>query len=565
MESARRKTSQEKVSAKVKSAAEDRVKVFCRIKPVPNDESCLKVRSHTEVSLLPPETRASHHQQNGREIRHSFSYVFDEQASHKEVFDRVALPLVENLIRGKNGVIFAYGVTGSGKTFTMAGRPQDGGVVPRCLDVIFNSISSNLATKYVFLPDRINGFGIQSDSGAVMNGQHELHSGRSLRMQKNDTHFGQRIPDDTKIEGIINANSTYAVFVTYVEIYNNAVFDLLEDVSKDAIRLNKLQVKNIREDAYHNMYVHSVTEVEVKSTEEAFEVFSKGQKRKRMAMTILNPESSRSHSVFTIRLVQAPLYSQGESSLTYMKATHISQLSLVDLAGSERTKRTNNCGQRLREAGSINNSLMTLRTCLKVLRDNQLHKYRRLVPYRYSKMTLLFKRFFEGEGRVQMIVCVNPNVDEYAETVHVMKFSEMTQEVQTDFILPEVRKKHNLVSKEALREVEENWNGESDYSTNTNNDHAQMSPDLVMKRCIIFKEWQKMFHDFYNKFRDVEEEKSLAEHECFSWPTAVDQGVNKMIALRNRMVSYESKLKNMNKQIKEEEADTLSIKQELQY
>jgi kinesin family protein 23 len=66
----------------------------------------------------------------------------------------------------------------------------------------------------------------------------------------------------------------------------------------------QLQVKIVREDACHNMYVHSVTEVEVKSTEEAFEAFYKGQKRKRMAITTLNSESSRSHSVFTIRLVQ---------------------------------------------------------------------------------------------------------------------------------------------------------------------------------------------------------------------------------------------------------------------
>jgi kinesin family protein 23 len=63
-------------------------------------------------------------------------------------------------------------------------------------------------------------------------------------------------------------------------------------------------VKIVREDANHNMYVHSVTDVEVKSTEEAFEAFYKGQKRKRMAITTLNSESSRSHSVFTIRLVQ---------------------------------------------------------------------------------------------------------------------------------------------------------------------------------------------------------------------------------------------------------------------
>jgi kinesin family protein 23 len=72
----------------------------------------------------------------------------------------------------------------------------------------------------------------------------------------------------------------------------------------------QLQAKIVREDATHNMYVHSVTEVEVKSTQEAFEAFYKGQKRKRMAVTTLNSESSRSHSVFTIRLAQVSVHSE---------------------------------------------------------------------------------------------------------------------------------------------------------------------------------------------------------------------------------------------------------------
>lgn len=113
-----------------------------------------------------------------------------------------------------------------------------------------------------------------------------------------------------------------------------------------------LQTKLVREDARHNMYVHGVTEVEVKSATDAYAVFASGQKRKRMAQTTLNVESSRSHSVFTLRLVQAPLNERGETIVQDRKALVISQLSLVDLAGSERTNRTNNSGQRLREAGT---------------------------------------------------------------------------------------------------------------------------------------------------------------------------------------------------------------------
>jgi kinesin family protein 23 len=125
----------------------------------------------------------------------------------------------------------------------------------------------------------------------------------------------------------------------------------------------------------------------------------------------LNAESSRSHSVFNIRVVQAPL--DGQVSLndhcsyhgiktkeglsfylkgaTLEKMLTVGQLSLVDLAGSERNSRTKTTGERLREAGSINNTLMTLRSCMEILRENQLNGTNKMVPYRDSKITHLFK------------------------------------------------------------------------------------------------------------------------------------------------------------------------------
>lgn len=191
-----------------------------------------------------------------------------------------------------------------------------------------------------------------------------------------------------------------------------------------------LQTKIIREDCEHNMFVHGVTEMEVHSVEEAMQAFYVGQKRKRMGNTTLNAESSRSHCVFTIRLVQAPTDQLGEHIVQDRSKIVVSQLSLVDLAGSERTNRTKNTGERLREAGNINNSLMTLRNCLEALRENCNTGGSKMVPYRDSKMTHLFKNYFDGEGTVKMIVCVNPRSEDYDETVQVMKFAEITQEVQ---------------------------------------------------------------------------------------------------------------------------------------
>ena len=111
------------------------------------------------------------------------------------------------------------------------------------------------------------------------------------------------------------------------------------------------QSRLLREDSAHNMYVAGATEMEVKSTEEAFEVLWQGQRRRRVAETQLNHESSRSHSVFTIRLVQAPLNQTGDEVLQDKNKVATAQLSLVDLAGSERTSRTKSDGDRLREAG----------------------------------------------------------------------------------------------------------------------------------------------------------------------------------------------------------------------
>ncbi|KAM3955684.1 kinesin family member pavarotti [Aphomia sociella] len=406
----------------------DPVYVYCRLRPMQRDGNtpCTKIISPTTVLLTPPSTALSYRNENNKTMKYTFREVFPPETSQQDVFDKVAMPLVEGLMKGKNGLLFTYGVTGSGKTFTMTGEPNNCGILPRCLNIIFKTINDYQAHKYIFKPDKMNMFDVQTEAEAMLERQQELHKFKTGRKNNSNPDLAMSSTDITKIEGL-NEDNQYAVFVTYVEIYNNSVFDLLEDgppITKN------LPVKIIREDGAHNMYVHGVTEIEIKSAEEAFDAFYLGLKRKRMAHTNLNAESSRSHSVFTIRLVQAPVDAEGEAVIQNKKFLSISQLSLVDLAGSERTNRTKNTGQRLREAGNINKSLMTLRTCLEILRENQISGTNNMVPYRESKITHLFKNFFEGEGQVRMIVCANPRAEDYDETLQVMRFAEMAAEVE---------------------------------------------------------------------------------------------------------------------------------------
>ncbi|XP_069622544.1 kinesin-like protein KIF23 isoform X7 [Ranitomeya imitator] len=423
---------------KPNSGQKDPVGVYCRVRPLsPTDqECCIEVINETTVQLHPPDGCRVNRNGEYKETQYSFKQVFGTELTQKDVFDVVAKPLVEDLIRGKNGLLFTYGVTGSGKTYTMTGSPGQGGLLPRCLHMIFNSIHDFQAKRYVFKTDDKNGIEVQNEVDALLerqkrDGQQQVVPRTPVGRQKLEPEFADmiNIEDGCKVAEV-DEDSVYSIFVSYIEIYNNYIYDLLEEVPIDPIKPKPPQSKILREDQNHNMYVAGCTEVEVKTTEEAFDVFWRGQKRRRIANTQLNRESSRSHSVFIIKLAQAPLDADGDNVLQEKEQVSLSQLSLVDLAGSERTNRTKAEGSRLREAGNINQSLMTLRTCIEALRENQLCGTNKMVPYRDSKLTHLFKNYFDGEGKVRMIVCVNPKADDHEESLQVMRFAEMTQEVE---------------------------------------------------------------------------------------------------------------------------------------
>uniref|UniRef100_A0A8D3BRY4 Kinesin-like protein n=1 Tax=Scophthalmus maximus TaxID=52904 RepID=A0A8D3BRY4_SCOMX len=417
---------------KASNTEKDPVGVYCRIRPLgtEDEECCVEMISSSTIQLHAPDGLKANRNGEYKETQYSFKKVFGINTTQMELFEDVAKPLVEDLIHCKNGLLFTYGVTGSGKTFTMTGSPGEGGLLPRSLDMLFNSIGPFQAKRFVFKPDEKNGMEIQNQVDALLerqkrDSQQSVPKTPSSR-QRADPEFADMISSEEACKSEnVDEDCCFSVFVSYIEIYNNYIYDLLEDAPYDPIRPKPPQSKILREDQNHNMYVAGCTEVEVKSTEEAFEVFWKGQKKRRIANTQLNRESSRSHSVFTVKLAQAPLDADGDHILQDKNQVNVSQLCLVDLAGSERTSRTKFSPHR-----NINQSLMTLRTCMEVLRENQMCGTNKMVPYRDSKVTHLFKNYFDGEGKVRMIVCVNPNADDYEETMLVMRFAEMTQEVE---------------------------------------------------------------------------------------------------------------------------------------
>ncbi|XP_063699925.1 kinesin-like protein KIF23 [Culicoides brevitarsis] len=579
----------------------DPVQVFCRIKPLPceGDLSCIKVISPTTVVLTPPEFAVNYKIGNLKETQCTFKHVFDGESKQREVYSCVAQPLVENLIRGKSGLLFSYGVTGSGKTYTMTGDAKNRGIMPRCLDSLFKTISDLQTKKFVFKPDRMNGFEILSEADAMLERQAELHSRllKSGRRKDSDPEIASQASTNAETLDGLDEDNMYAVFITYVEVYNNSVFDLLEETPMQGFKQGTLQSRVIREDANHNMYVHGVTELEIKSVEQALEAFQLGQKRKRVGHTILNAESSRSHSVFTIRLVQAPSDAQGEYVVQDKQTITVSQLSLVDLAGSERLSRTKNTGERLREAGNINNSLMTLRTCLEILRENQMTGASKKVPYRDSKLTNLFKNFFDGEGQVRMVVCCNPRAEEYDENVQVMKFAEMTQEVQIarptpmksalDIGLTPGRRKANQLFKKAVDNLEENGKPEARhfdvdlglvYSLGPSfpnyrldsvenerviQDLMKFLENRIEKRRILLDDFNARQDKFRLQLMHLEKENIMLKSETSSTKATLKIERQRNQALENRIIVHERALDDLNRKIKEVEQENERLRQSM--
>ncbi|CAG9826543.1 unnamed protein product [Diabrotica balteata] len=406
----------------------DPVKVYSRLIPHNNVDSntCIEIMSTQELCI------SNESKGIRKNTFYKFKHIFPSHSTQKEVFDHIGYPVIEDLLNGKNGLLFAYGVTGSGKTYTLTGDKNNPGIIPRSINTIFNSIEGMQTNKYLIKTDKLNSFEVQSEDEA--NKEQMLENKMSMKISKkgkkaDNLEFSLFHNDGTKISNL-NTSRQYAVFISYIEIYNNNVYDLLDDCSTGKILQNKI----LREDLNHNMYVNGVVEIEVKSAQEAFDLLVTGQKKKKIAYTNLNSESSRSHSVFNLRIVQLENINNSNDGVTPVDQERnivVSNLSLTDLAGSERSNRTQNTGARLKEASSINNSLMTLRTCLEILRENQLNKGSiKLVPYRDSRLTHLFKNYFEGVGSVQMIVCVNPAIDNLEENLHVMKFAEITQDIK---------------------------------------------------------------------------------------------------------------------------------------
>lgn len=240
------------------------------------------------------------------EKKWTYDHLLVPETEQEEMFDKVGKQTITDFLKGYNGTIFAYGQSGSGKTFSMLG-PED---VTNALAKDFNSVPEEVTKLYGITPRAV-------------------------------------IQIFQTINEYVRTGNECTLHCSYIEIYNEQINCLL----------NRKENLKIREHPVYGMYVAEKETRICKTPEEIFEVISIATKNRAVAGTNQNARSSRSHTILLIELEY--------NGLDGIKRT--SKLNLVDLAGSERIAKTGAEGQRLKEAQKINQSLTTLGMCIMAL------------------------------------------------------------------------------------------------------------------------------------------------------------------------------------------------------
>ncbi|XP_072330904.1 kinesin-like protein KIF1A isoform X25 [Scyliorhinus torazame] len=357
------------------------VKVAVRVRPfnsreISRDSKCIIQMSGNTTTIVNPK--------QPKEAPKSFNFDYSywshttpadiNYASQQQVYQDIGEEMLEHAFEGYNVCIFAYGQTGAGKSYTMMGKQEkeQQGIIPQLCEDLFARINDNA-----------------------------------------------------------NANLSYSVEVSYMEIYCERVRDLLNPKTKGNLR--------VREHPILGPYVEDLSKLAVTSFNDISDLMDSGNKARTVAATNMNETSSRSHAVFNIIFTQKAHDSTPETS-----SEKVSKISLVDLAGSERADSTGAKGTRLKEGANINKSLTTLGKVISALADvdsgsnkNKKKKKTDFIPYRDSVLTWLLRENLGGNSRTAMVAALSAADINYDETLSTLRYADRAKQIRCNAVINE--------------------------------------------------------------------------------------------------------------------------------
>ena len=410
-------------------------KVYVRIRPFLSKE-ILKLKRNNSSSLLTGnnannktnhesifrvENRSLYVYDNKytrKERKYVFNNIFTEKNNNENVFDISIKPMINNIINGYNSTCLAYGVTGTGKTHTIFGdlvfKNGEDGIAIKACDYLFKKLSN----KY--------------------------------------------FEDD------------FIIKVSYIEIYNENVIDLLNSESTSLM---------IIEDPNKGVYCQNIKEYVINNCLELKKIICQGNKRRTMAPTNQNKFSSRSHAILQISLERKSFNDEANNFNIYY-----SKFLMVDLAGSERGGLEK--GKRREEGANINKSLFTLGSCINILSDK--NKSGKFIPYRDSKLTRLLKDSLGGNILTVMLVCISPSKESYDESISSLNYATRAKKI----------KKKIFQNKKEIDFLEGNNN--INFKNNNSNQYEEIIGSLKNE----IYQLKSIIKDQQNKLRDKSKSRS---------------------------------------------------------
>ena len=334
-------------------------------------------QSKNQISIhIPDEMRKGYVNNMKKSYDFQFNGIFEQNSSQEEIFEIIGKKIIKKSIEGYNNSVFCYGQTGSGKTFTMCGSKnwKERGLIPRILIDLFKTT-------------------------------------REIK------------------------NYNFDIFISYLEIYNENAYDLL-DKNHSEVELENWKKIIIYEDNYNNIMMKNLSMIKVENEQQALDLLITGNYIRHISSTQMNMASSRSHAIFTCIIEGRDLNNE---------IMRVSKINLVDLAGSERMK-SNNQNITSTETKYINLSLSFLEQVIIALNEKEKGN-RNHIPYRNSLMTTILKDSLGGNCKTILIANVSSDIHYIDETMSTMRFALRCSKVQNEISKNEHMDLNILVNK----------------------------------------------------------------------------------------------------------------------
>ncbi|KAG2655308.1 kinesin-like protein KIN-6 isoform X2 [Panicum virgatum] len=422
------------------SSQEERLKVFLRIRPVPDRDRCKAVArpmpgkdlrrkpkqaaggdlclvptGPNSVALTVPQSKLVDPKRGRTEVFDGFSAVFSPDSTQLDIFVQVMNPLVDDFLGGKSGLLVAMGPTGSGKTHTIFGSPRNPGILPLALRQIFKA------------------------------------------------------QDENKVASPPARSFSLSMFEILSEGKGERILDLLSDAAECVLQQSSIK---------------GLQEVPLSNLADAESLASRGMLKRSTAATNANSNSSRSQCIITIHGVHKSSDADSEHLLSN------AVLTIADLAGAERERKTGNQGSRLLESNFINNTSMVFGLCLRSLLEHQKNQKKPLEKhFKNSMLTRYLRDYLEGRKKMTLILNVKPANDDYLDTSFLlrqaspyMKIKYTSLDDSSDLIsqkrsnaslICQENKKKRKVQKPEVLGVERKENIETDNIAKVSEDDAQ--------------------------------------------------------------------------------------------